>query len=261
MKTFSPSGKVPAAFLSILTIGVVVLSSNASSAGEQQPGQFIRFTNRQDGFTLTLPSGWKEMPPELGGIFVDPNAVPGHKLNAYGYQLASSERLLETPFVTVHVLQGIRIPERLLAMLTNEELRRKTVMDQLKREGFLERDVIETSYDTNRQVMQVSLSKTEHGVKMRALNNLIYTQKGVITVSCVAEAAEFDLWAKMFGQVMSSFEISPSIRYQARPGAEKQSLALEGARWRVQTMAFFFVGSIVWYFFQRRQNRVMSDEI
>jgi len=201
------------------------------------------------------------MPSELNGIFVDPDAVPGHKLDAYGYQLATSEGLLDTPFVTIHVLQGIRIPERLLATLTNEELRRKAVMDQLKRDGFLERDVLETSYDTNRHAMQVSLSKTEHGVKMRALNNMIYTQRGVITVSCVAEAGEFDAWARMFGQVQSSFEIDPAIRYQARPGAEMQNPAIEGAKFRLQAMGFAFVAMIVWFIFQRRQNQVMSDEI
>lgn len=109
--------------------------------------------------------------------------------------------------------------------------------------------------------MQVSLSKTEHGVKMRALNKMIYTQRGVITVSCVAEAGEFDSWAKMFGQVMSLFEISPSIRYQARPGAERLNPAVEGARRYVQIFVAAFVGSIAWCAFRWRQDRVMSDEI
>jgi hypothetical protein len=261
MKTIAASVLEAAAFPRILTIGLLVLSGISPLAEEKQTGPSIQFTNRQDGFTLTLPSGWEEMPSELNGVFFDPDAIPGHKLNAYGYQLSTAEGLLDTPFVTVHVLTGLRIPERLLAALTNEELRRKAILDQLKREGFLERDVLETSYDTNLHAMRVSLIKTEHGVKMRALNSMFYTQRGVITVSCVAEAGEFNLWSKMFSQVLDSFEISPAVRYQARPGAEHLHPSLEAAKWRAQVWLFAFVGSIVWFIFRWRQNRIMSDEI
>jgi hypothetical protein len=261
VKTVHCPNRAASSFPRTLAIGLVMLAGNCCLAEGIPSGQFVHFTNRQDGFTLTLPSGWKEMPPELNGIFVDPDALPGHQLKAYGYQLATAEGLLDTPFVTVHVVTGFRLPERLLATLTNEELRRKAVLKEIKHEGFLERDIHETSYDTNRHAMRVSLSQTERGVRMRALNGLFYTQQGVIAVSCVSEAGEFDTWADRFGQVLDSFAISPAVRYQARPGAETRNVALEGAKWRVQALTFAFVGSLVWYAFQWRQNRIMSDEI
>jgi len=261
MRAVRVSFKAMGDFLRILVVGLVVLFENSCFAEEKQNGQPIRFPNRQGGFTITLPSGWKEMPPELSGIFVDPDAVPGHHVRAYGYQPVSSEGLLDTPFVTVHVLRGIRIPERVLAVLTSEDLRRKTLFDQLKREGILERDLIETSYDTNRHVMGMVVTKTEHGNKIRAINSMNYTEEGVITVSCVARDSEFKSWLTTFKQVTSSFEIDSSIRYRARAGAERLNPTMEAAKWRMQIWAFVFIGSIVFYIFRWRQNRVMSDEI
>ena len=81
------------------------------------------------------------------------------------------------------MLRGIRIPEHVLAVLGSEELRRKALFDRLKCEGVLERDLIETSYDTNRHRMGLIVSKTEYGEKFRAMNSMNYTEEGVITVS------------------------------------------------------------------------------
>ena len=251
--------------LRICTVATVLLSlaSFYSFALDADSTNSIRFESKEDHFAVTLPIGWKEMEPELAGAFVDRARLPKPgEIKAYGYELASAKGLMETPVVVVQVLRLARIPERFLGVLSNKELRRKAVCDMLKREGVLERDILDTGYNTNRQLLRMSIIKVDpHAGRLRALNGILFTDTGSINILCLAKAEEFAAWSGPFDKILESFYIDPAIRY--RPRAAEAIAAQSRAResyFLIITIAPPLIG-LIYFFCRRYADTVRSDEI
>ena len=223
----------------------------------------LTITNQRDHFTVTMPAGWKELPAAQVAVLLggdEKSAARGD--SAYAYAPATTDSLRPPALATVSAMRYRRIPESYLRMLVDEDLRRMAVLDHVRGEGVLERDIGDTAYDTNRHVLQVTLLRTDpiQG-RIRETDHVYYTQNGSITLSVTARADEFDTWTNSFDQVIASFTIAPEIRYKPRPPGEEIQVAQAAVKSRFSILGIGLLTSIFMAIVKWRSSRVMSDEI
>jgi hypothetical protein len=223
----------------------------------------LTITNQRDHFSLTVPAGWKELPAEQVAALVgaDEKSVARGD-TAHIYAPAGTESLRPPALVTVSAMRYRRISETYLRMLANEDLRRMAVFDHVRGEGVLERDIQETSYDTNRHLLQVTLQRLDPALgRVQEIDHVYYTENGSITVSAAARAREFDSWTNAFHQVLASFAVAPEVQYKPRPPGEELQVARTAVKTRFSILGIGMLTSIILAIVKWRSSRVMSDEI
>ena len=223
----------------------------------------LTITNQRDHFTVTIPAGWKELPAAQEAVLLggdEKNSARGD--SAYAYAPATTDSLRPPALATVSAMRYRRIPESYLRMLVDEDLRRMAVLDHVRGEGVLERDIGDTAYDTNRHVLHVNLLRTDpiQG-RIRETDHVYYTQNGSITLSVAARAEEFDTWTNAFDQVLASFAIAQEVRYKPRPPGEEIQVAQAAVKSRFSILGIGLLTSIFMAIVKWRSSRVMSDEI
>jgi hypothetical protein len=240
----------------VLTIGLVTLSTHSCFAEDPQAGQIVRFTNRQDGFTLTMPMGWREMPAGVAAALFGRQTGGG----VYGYELAANSNSMAMPWVTVQVMRRGRIAGGYIAMLKNPEVRRRATLDMLEGQDVANQDVAEIGFDTNRFMLRFKTTrKNEDGIRLCMLEGLLFTDTGSITVACVTEAENYPTWAGVFSGIIDSFEVAPAVRYHPAP------VKLAGAQFRAGIVllipGMLIAVGLLRLFSRRFSGQVMSDEI
>ena len=223
----------------------------------------LHFTNALDRFSITLPAGWKEMPAMLAEGFCDPvqAAKPGG-VGAYGFELAANTNSLTLPYVTVQVVRAGRVAEGYLRMLNNPEIRRRAVLDLVKRDGLDLSNISGVTFETNRQRLRFSGTRTdEFGSEVRFWHDLIFTEHGSINITCIADEPDSGRWAEAFTGILDSLNINSLFAYQPR----EVPAQLAGTKFRV--MKFLLIpGSMIMLGLariigRRFSGRVMSDEV
>src|SRR6266478_4774461 len=97
---------------------------------------------------------------------------------------------------------------------------------------------------------------------MRALGRSFLTADGLVNIYGYAPAADFSSFEPEFGNIVSSFRISPEHRFQPERDA-KQPLVEKTTSWKqlgwvVGLMALAGIG---WIVLSRWRNSVYSDEL
>ena len=238
----------------------MVLCANARAA--ETPETTKRFENTNDQFAITLTTSWKELTPteaaELVGETGQSDTV------VYGYELILPEGAPTNSeaYVVVHVDKDDRVPERYIAGLQHDMMRRRTVLQRLAAEGVEEKDFLDSSFDSSRLLLRVSASRTdEEAGRIRFLQGVFFTDTGTITVTCGTAAQNYKALAKTFAAALDTFHIDPSLKYRIRQ--EERVAARESGTKRVRfRFGFIFViaglGLAIARYFA---NRVNSDDI
>ncbi len=243
------------------SVGLGGIGEGAELAAEHASP--LHFTNAQDRFAITLPPGWTQMPPIMAEGLSDP--VPGAKgggVGAYGFEPASNTNSLKAPCVTIQVVRAGRMGDGFVRMLNNPEIRRRAVLDLVKKDGLDERNIVDVKFETNRCRLSFSATQTdERGDEHRLWHAMTFTERGTINVSCLADESDAQNWEELFGGVLDSLTVDSSVAYQPRLAGGN----IEGAKFRASSvllipgiMVVVGLGRLV---SRRFAGDVMSDEV
>ncbi len=242
------------------SVGLGGVGAGAELSPEVSP---LYFTNAEDRFSITLPPGWTQMPPIMAAGLSDPAlATKGGGVGAYGFEPVSNTNSLKAPCVTIQVVRAGRIGDGYVRMLNNPEIRRRAVLDLLKKDGLDERNIVDVKFETNRCRLSFTATQTdERGEELRLWHAMTFTERGTINVSCLADESDVQHWEELFGGVLDSLTVHSSVAYQPR----SVSGNVEGAKFRASSvllvpgiMVLVGLGRLV---SRRFAGDVMSDEI
>jgi hypothetical protein len=204
----------------LLLLGALA-AFHANSRGQDAHTMHVA---RGENFTLQLPDDWKEIPTEVLDHTFDAvvKMAPGLTNNhyEYGYQLASAGNTLTYPYVLVSVKKTGRIPESQVAKLpTTDQALKKGVgkaADQLK--SMLSNvELGKPVYDPHAHALFLNSTMDINGIgPVKCLSAVYLTEQGSITMHCYSRTADYDDYAKTFGEIVKSVQLSDSIRYQSR---------------------------------------------
>src|ERR1041384_4277814 len=140
--------------LKVLARVAGVLAGSVLAVFAQSSPTHLDYTN--DGFSITLPPGWKEVSPEQVGKLraMDPSNL---RLPLQGivhvYQIESAAKPLDPPFVLVHVAKSGRLSDFVMRRFLQTNDRRGEIR-QLLRAQSMDANVRSASFDTNQFVVK-----------------------------------------------------------------------------------------------------------
>jgi hypothetical protein len=220
-----------------------------------------RFENSDGRFTITLTPEWKEMSTQEAEAFINPLGMLTNNVKSAGYELRLPEDRMA--FVFVNVTTNARVPDRFLALLQNDILRRKTILSPLPIEGIAEKDYLDSSFDTNRHLLRISISqRDELGERTRLLQGTWFTELGAVSVTCLTAAEAYPTLAKTFLRAVETLQLDSAVAYRPRP-VVASAHSPQGTANRVRFMFGFvgLIGAAVLTMARYFSNRVMSDEV
>lgn len=245
------------------SVGLGLVGSVVGAEPAAEPGSPLYFTNAEDRFSITLPPGWTQMPPIMAaGLSDQALATKGGGVGAYGFEPGSNTNSLKAPCVTVQVVRAGRMGDGYVRMLNHPEIRRRAVLDLVKKDGLDERNIVDVKFETNRCRLSFSATQTdERGDEFRLWHAMTFTERGTINVSCLADESDSRNWEELFGGVQDSLTVHSSVAYQPRSTGGN----VEGAKFRASSvllipgiMVLVGLGRLV---SRRFAGDVMSDEI
>jgi len=221
----------------------------------------IAFTNAQHLFRLNLPAGWQIMDTNLAASFIDPEkSGKGTNIQSFGYQLVSSNAPPATPYITVHVARAVQMTAGGVRALENDNVRMNVALLRLHKEAVPMSDIIDCTYDPLEPALRTDYRWTHPKAgRLRAIDYLVFTRRGDITMSCVAPDAEFERTESAFEQALASFKLHSDLISQ--PGSDFAVLQTTNLKIRGIVLLFFFGLGVVWRIVQYRSGQIMSDEI
>ena len=225
---------------------------------------FIRFTNAQHLFSLVLPEDWRLMDASRAKSLLD-TVRSGSYTNvaSFGYipPVAGTNDGASSSYIAVHVVHSRRWAPGTLTVLEHPEFRQTGALLRLGSEGVRPEDIVSTTFHPQNLVLRTDYKfKDEEGVEFKAIDCSIFTERGVVDIACVAKAGEYEAVKTRFDRALSSFDLHPSLRYQAGPSvAAVNTQAAQQARSQMRYIPFLALA--IWCFFKWRASRVMSDEV
>ena len=203
--------------------GILVLKAIPLSSAELPPSSF-HYTN--DGFSITLPPGWKELSPEqvrqLRGMDEGSLRVPLQGI-VHIYQIETAEKLMAPPFVLVQVVKTGRASDFVMRRFLSTNDHRDELRQLLRAEGVTDGNVRSVSFDTNRFVIRLDAVQENNLSRDRTLTKIFFTEEGAITVSALSTELDFPKWSATFGQIVDSVSIAGNSRYRLRPPPDLSS--------------------------------------
>jgi len=197
------------------TILVVLLASLETNA---------ETLTTQDDFTVILPSGWIEAPPEalrsLEAALGQASQGAVTQKYDYGYQLASAGTWFEYPYILVQVKRGGRVPEGQLAQYERIESGFRKGADEIAESfgalvsNFEQGEIV---YDDEQHVLWSSLTMNVQGVgNVHALVAVKLTEFGFIQINSYATEDSFQEYSSTFREVVRNLDVAERYRYQPR---------------------------------------------
>jgi hypothetical protein len=228
--------------------GILVLKALSLSSAEV-PSASFNYTN--DGFSITLLPGWKELSPEqvgqLRGMDEGSLRVPVQGI-VHIYQIETAGKPLEPPFVLVQVAKTGRVSDFVMRRFLGTNDHRDELRQLLRAEGISEGSVRSVSFDTNQFVIRLDAVQENNLSRDRTLTKIFFTEDGAISVAALSTELDFPKWSATFGQIIDSVKIAEGSRYRLRPPPDLSS----GSRdWIVMggglaAMVFLIGGWIYW---------------
>lgn len=212
----------------------------------------------QAGFALTLPVGWREIPPDVLKSFVEATSKLNDSLRRqsydFGYQLASSSNWFVYPYILVQVGNTGPIPEQELARLAKNDagLDRSTKGAEKGMPSIVSGvGVSETSFNPQTHTLKMSAHMNVVGAgEVALLSTIILTSRGTLTIHCYAKQSEFETFRTVFESILDSVKLSENLRYRpVSRGSDGGSRILGYAF--VGGLIGLLVGLIRWLFIGR----------
>ena len=225
---------------------------------------FNRFTNAQHLFSLVLPEDWRLMDASRAKSLLD-TVRSGSYTNvaSFGYisPVAGTNDGAPSSYIAIHVVHSRRWAPNTLAVLEHPEFRQTAALLRLSSEGVRQEDIVSTTFHPQNLVLRTDYKfKDEDGVEFKAIDCSVFTEYGVVDIACVAKADDYEAVKSRFDRALSSFDLHPSLRYQAGPSvAAVNTQAAQQARSQMRLIPFLALA--IWCFFKWRASRVMSDEV
>jgi hypothetical protein len=197
---------------------LVVLAITIGGDGLAYSGELYQ----KNGFSITLPEGWTEMPRNVIDSFEmelskqAPNATQHYD---YGFQLKKSENWFEYPYILVQIKNTGRIQENQLEQLENlslqEEIREKGKKDL----GSVMSDIQvgKMYYDKHAKIVWLRIGANVINVGLiTGLSGMVPTETGFIQVSGYSLADDFPNYNSTFQSVAMSVTPEPELVYKPK---------------------------------------------
>ena len=225
------------------------------------------FQSKSAEFSLELPIEWQVIDDDILQAMLDPYALDDSaergQVVRYGYGPPLSNINTNPPYFVLEIQHTRRIPERLMALQAKPDFLRKTIAGALTKSGILERNILETSYDTNKHIVRIECTKTGfiRGEQLRLRKWIFYTEEGAIVAYAICPNQDWQQWADTIESAFRSIQIAPKLLYQ------QHSTASVDLRDNGLVHAFFMIlaavvgAGLLWVMYDRTKNSVMADEI
>lgn len=186
-------------------------------SGIAHGGQLLR----KDGFTITIPDGWKEIPRDVIDEYENemlkkaPNATKEHY--DYGFQLKSVEKWFEYPYMLIQNKSIGKIPKKKLDELENYKINSSFKKNKKDLRFFLS-DIRrgKTTYDKKEMIIWMRLEMNIINIgAVTGLSGIVPTEKGVIQVNGYALKRDFAEYKQMFRMVTTSILPAEELVYKA----------------------------------------------
>ena len=179
----------------------------------------------RDGFAMSVPGGWKEIPAAVLKDYADklarlqPNA-PRQEFQG-GFQLTSAQQWFTYPYVMIQIRNTGRVPEgqftKAAGIQGAAEKGLKKAESQLST-ILSESELTEPRYDPQKHALFMNGSMNVAGVgKVKMTSATLLSEKGTISVYCYASVSDFAAYAKPFETMLNSVQLSEELRYKPRP--------------------------------------------
>jgi len=227
---------------------MVRFSPGVETAGPK--ARTFHYTN--ESFAITLPPGWKELPPEriqeLRRMSAQISRFPLQGV-VHVYQFETAEEPFALPMVIVQVGRTGRVADLFMQRLVCTNDPRGQLTRYLRDLGLYDNSVRSLSFDTNRFVLRLDAVKQNEQSRDRALMKIFFTEEGAVTVGAVATELDFPKWSATFGQIVDSVTIEEKSRYHLRT----LDLSSGGRDWLVLTLVVgvLSVAGFGWFYFSR----------
>jgi len=174
--------------------------------------------------TVTLPSAWKEVPPEVLELYTLAMAEEsgGRVTEVYqeAFQPEGASELVELPRILFQVKEsGRQSYGPFLRLPSLEEVVRATGprLDQAGSAGVTELSLDQLFFDRRRFALRVSSTLTVEGTGRVGVHTASFlTERGRLAVHCFELMERFDATAPLFDDVIRSVRIAPPLAYRPR---------------------------------------------
>lgn len=175
-------------------------------------------------FSVTLPSGWAEAPPEalrnMEAAIEQASQGAIKQQYEYGYQLASASVWFEYPYILVQVKTSGRVPEGQLAQHKRSRSGLREGMEKAEESlgavlSGLEQG--ETLYDEAEHVLWSTFTMNVQGVgDVRGVIAVKLTEFGFIQLMGYATGDSFAHYSPIFREAVRTLAIAEQYEYQPR---------------------------------------------
>jgi hypothetical protein len=181
-------------FARLMTPLALLFLAQISFAGETNTH---KFEAKGGDFSILVPTNWAEMDPQVVQALIDPYAEDKNAdkfpLLRYGYGPPISDDIPDPPYIAVQVRRNGRLPDRLVVLQSKDGFLRTNIARMLRTSGVLERNITETSYDTNKHMVRFSFTKLGPLVRdrLRITNLTYFTEEGAINLTSVCSVPQW----------------------------------------------------------------------
>ncbi len=181
----------------------------------------ITFENARDGFRISIPPDWQEIPESkiAEKVAAVRKASPDIQVPdfQYGYQ-ARSDQWFTYPYVLVSIKRSGRVPEYQLAKLQNVDWSVGGKAVQNLSDGQISHlEMGKVAYDPSTHIIWMASEATYPEVgKVGILNGSVQTQEGSIWVYGYALRDTFEANKPTFAQIAESVLPTEALRYKPR---------------------------------------------
>ena len=183
-------------------------------------------TVQRDGFTISIPDGWVEIPRYVLDDFEASLAAgfPSTPRQHWdcGFQKASATNMMEFPYILVQVHNFGRIPEQAIEQLEDDKMLQEywgavlgIAVDAYAPSIFSEQ-IVKASFDKpNNTILSTIRMENEIVGSVYFLSSMILTEKGIINVFGYALKERYALYEPVFLSVVRSVTPEPWLEYKA----------------------------------------------
>jgi hypothetical protein len=172
--------------------------------------------------SVTLPPGWREVPPEVLELYTltMAEASGGRVTEVYqeAFQPESATELVEYPRILFQVKESGRQPYGPYLRLPRlDEVVRATGQPPDRTSGVSEPSLDQLFFDRRRFALRVSTSLTVEGTGRVGVHTASFlTERGRLAVHCFEVMDRFGSTAPLFDEVIRSVRIAPPLAYRPR---------------------------------------------
>jgi hypothetical protein len=177
---------------------------------------------QKNGYSMLLPNEWIEIPPNIIEAFEKDLAktIPGQSIqhNDCGFQLKSSKKWFEYPYILVQVKNTGRIPQ--------SEFRKANISSFQKNIGNVQKNFIslisdlraeEMFYDERSKIIWIQFESILKNIGPAvSIMGIIPTEKGFIIVTGNSLKDKYSIYKPMLQEFVASVRIDPWLKYKTK---------------------------------------------